>query len=68
MYRTLVAFNDLQDNQRSYRAGETYPRPGLKASKARLTELSTNDNRMGFPLIEQIPSPPRKRKAVKDDA
>ena len=68
MYRATVAFNDFKDNNRSYEAGELYPRPGLKVSKARLTELSTDKNRMGFPLIEQVPAPPRTRKAVNDDA
>ena len=68
MYRATVAFNDLQDNNRSYEAGEKYPRPGIKPTRARLTELSTNKNRMGFPLIEQVTTPPKKRKVAKDDA
>lgn len=57
MYRATVAFNDLKDNNRSYEAGETYPRPGLKVSAARIKELSTDANRSGFPLIEYVPDP-----------
>lgn len=68
MYRATVAFNDFKDNNRSYEAGEEYPRPGLRVTKARLTELATDANASGFPLIEEVepPKPPRKR--VKADA
>lgn len=68
MYRATVAFNDFKDNNRSYEAGEEYPRPGLRVTKARLMELSTDANASGFPLIEEVepPKPPRKR--VKADA
>ena len=73
MYRATVAFNDFKDNNRSYEAGEEYPRPGLKVSKARLTELSTDANASGFPLIElvePVEEEPKKqpRKRVKKDA
>lgn len=70
MYRAIIAFNDLQDNQRSYAVGEEYPRPGLHVTKARIKELSTADNRMGFPLIKEVPDTDNKptRKRVKKDA
>lgn len=63
MYRTIIAFNDLQDNERSYRVGETFPRPGLRVSKARLEELSTNNNRMGYPLIKAVEGPEKAAEA-----
>ena len=68
MYRATVAFNDFKDNNRSYEAGEEYPRPGLRVTKARLTELSTDANASGFPLIEEVEPPKLPRKRVKADA
>ena len=71
MYRALVAFNDLKDNNRSYDAGEIFPRNGLNVTEARYKELSTNANKSGFPLIEYIPDekPVKKtRRKVKADA
>ena len=63
MYRAIMDFVDLQDNERSYRAGETFPRPGLRVTKARLAELAGNDNKMGFPLIEAVEAPVEAGKA-----
>ena len=54
MYRAIIAFCDLQDNGRSYEAGEQFPRRGLKVTAERLEELAGSNNRMGFPLIEEI--------------
>lgn len=54
MYRAIIAFCDLQDNGRSYEAGEVFPRRGLKVSEERFQELAGNNNRMGFPLIKQV--------------
>lgn len=68
MYRATVAFNDLKDNNRSYEAGEEYPRPGLRVTKARLTELATDANASGFPLIELVDDPKPARKRVSKDA
>lgn len=65
MYRAIIPFCDLQDNGRSYEAGEAFPRPGLSVSKARLNELSTDSNRMGFPLIEEVPDAPVRKKVKK---
>lgn len=52
-YVAAVDFIDLKDNERFYRAGEPYPRIGLKPTKKRLESLSTNANKMGYPLIEK---------------
>ena len=57
MYRTIARFTDLQDNNRLYRVGDEFPRPGLKVSKKRLQELSTNANRRKIPLIAEIAPP-----------
>ena len=67
-YCAAVDFIDLQDDNRLYKAGEKYPRPGLKVSAARLKELSTNANRMGYPLIAAAQdNDKRTRKRVKKD-
>ena len=68
MYRVIYAFNDLNDNSRSYRVGEEFPRPGLRVTKARLKELSTDENKAGIQLIEYVPDEtedaPKPRKRV----
>ena len=67
-YRAAVDFIDLQDDNRLYKAGEPFPRPGLKVSVARLKELSTNANRMGYPLIAVAQADDKRtRKRVKKD-
>lgn len=57
MYKVLVKFTDLQDNRYAYKAGDIFPREGLKVSVDRINELSTSANRRGIPLIEKIEEP-----------
>lgn len=52
MYEVIVYFEDLQDNEYKYYVGDSYPRKGLKPSKKRIEELSTNKNKRGIPLIK----------------
>jgi len=71
-YRAAVDFIDLQDENRLYKAGEKFPRDGLEVSAARLTELSTDANRMGYPLIaaaqdDKKPTRKRVKKHERDD-
>lgn len=75
MYKVLVRFADLQDNDRIYEAGEVFPRLGLTVSDERLAELADSDNRAGRPLIAKTDEPaaanehnaaPRKKKVRKD--
>ena len=54
MYKTVVYFEDLQDNRYAYNPGDTFPRNGFEVSKERLEELSTNKNRRGVALIEKV--------------
>ena len=56
-YIVLTRFADLQDGNRIYEAGDTYPRPGFDVSKERLAELAGSDNRMGEPLIVDVEAP-----------
>ncbi len=59
MYKVIHEFLDLQDGSYYYHVGDKFPREGIKANKARITELSTADNKIGVPLIEEI----KKRKS-----
>ena len=54
MYKVIKYFKDLQDNLHPYNIGEEYPRKGFKVSKERITELASNKNLQGVPLIEKI--------------
>lgn len=62
MYKVLAKFTDLQDNKFAYKAGDIFPREGLKVSADRIKELSTSANRRGIPLIEKIEEPKKPEK------
>lgn len=51
-YIVLTRFADLQDGNRVYEAGDTFPRLGHTVSPERIAELAGSDNRIGIPLIE----------------
>ena len=53
MYKVVVRFMDLQDDNYVYNVGDTFPREGKEVSLARLTELSTTENKRGVVLIEE---------------
>ena len=69
MYQAIIDFVDLQDNEHSYKAGENFPRKGLRVSAERLAELAGSDNRMGFPLIKAVeePAKPKTRRSRKKE-
>lgn len=54
MFKTIVAFNDLQDDGKRYEVGDKYPRKGLKPTKKRIEELSSKENKRGIVLIEEV--------------
>ena len=54
MYRVIVYFEDLQDNNHPYRVGDTFPREGFEPDASRFFELSTDANIRGIPLIEEV--------------
>jgi len=58
MYKVLVNFTDLQDNNHKYLAGDTFPRKGIKVSQERLDELLTDKNRRHKPMIEEVKEEP----------
>lgn len=54
-YVVLHYFEDLQDNNKAYSEGDTFPKPAnKKVSQDRLIELSGNNNKQGKPLIEKV--------------
>lgn len=54
-YEVLKTFKDLQDNEKLYEKGKTFPRPAnKKIDEERILELSSNDNRQRKPLIKKI--------------
>lgn len=67
MYKTVVMFTDLQDNNYRYEVGDEYPRLGLKPSLARIKELSTPANRRGVALIEEVEDMPFSDSAVTEE-
>lgn len=54
-YKVLKTFKDLQDNDKLYKKGATFPRPvNKKIDEERILELSSSDNRQRKPLIKKI--------------
>ena len=61
MYKVIVPFVDLQDDLHPYGVGDTFPRRGLKATKERLKELASTDNKRGIILIKEVKKTPPKK-------
>ena len=67
MYTVIEYFEDLQDNSFAYNVGDEYPRKGLEATKERIKELATTQNRRKIPLIKKVEEKQKKpKKAVKE--
>ena len=54
MYKTIVYFEDLNDNSHPYNVGDEFPRKGFNVTEERFKELSTAENKRGIPLIEKV--------------
>jgi hypothetical protein len=72
MYRVIEPFFDLMDDNRQYLPGEFFPREGLTVTNARIIELSTDANKLGYPVISGAEEQPRTeerktRKRAKED-
>lgn len=52
-YTVITAFVDLQDDNRLYRVGETYPRSGKTVSADRINSLISANNALGVSLIRE---------------
>lgn len=55
MYKVIMSFTDLQDDNHVYNIGDRFPRQGVEVSPDRITELLSSDNKRGIPLIEKEP-------------
>lgn len=54
-YKVIRRFMELKHDGHIYEVGDTYPKKGAKATKARLEELSTTKNKCGKIFIEEVP-------------
>lgn len=54
-YKVIRRFKELKHDGHIYEVGDTYPKKGTKATKARLEELSTTKNKCGKIFIEEVP-------------
>lgn len=65
MYLVIKAFTDLKASH-VYSVGDTFPNNGVEVEAERISELASDKNRLGVPLIEEItekPSRTRKKKS-----
>ena len=60
MYKVIKSFTDLQDNNYAYSVGDTFPHDGVEVDAERIAELSSDKNRLGVPLIEEIAEKPKR--------
>ena len=61
-YKVIAYFEDLQDNNHPYNVGDVFPRENKTASKERIKELATTQNRRKIPLIKKVETKPKKPK------
>ena len=66
MYRVIKAFTDLQASH-VYYVGDTFPRDGVEVGAERLSELASDKNRIGFPLIEEVAEKPKRTRKKKSE-
>lgn len=53
MYKALMNFVDLRDNNHRYHAGDSFPREGYEADDDRIAELCSDQNKLGKPVIAE---------------
>ena len=54
MYRVIKAFTDLQHHH-AYSVGDAFPHNGIEVDAERIAELASDKNRLGVPLIVEVP-------------
>ena len=65
MYRVLKRFYDLQSNH-AYSVGDLFPHDGVCVADERIVELTSKNNRLGCPLIEEVEDKPKRGKKKKE--
>ena len=75
MYKAIVDFVDLQDNNHRYHAGDSFPREGYDPGEDRIKELLSDSNLRGIAIIaeeklkkEKVPANKSKKDKKKNDA
>ena len=66
MYKTVKAFRDLKTSL-LYAVGDTFPHNGVDVDAERIAELTSDKNRLGVPLIEEIAEKPKRTRKKKDE-
>ena len=66
MYRVVKRFYDLKANH-AYSVGETFPHDGVDVDAERLSELASENNRLGVPLIEEVVEKPKRTRKKKEE-
>lgn len=66
MYRVVKRFYDLKANH-AYSVGDTFPHNGVGIDAERIAELSSDKNRLGVPLIEEVVGKPKRTRKKKDE-
>ena len=67
MYKVIKSFTDLQDNNYAYYVGDTFPHNGVDVDAERLSELASDKNRRGIPLIEEVAEKPKRTRKKKSE-
>ena len=66
MYRVVKRFYDLKANH-AYSVGDSFPHDGVDVDAERIAELSSDKNRLGVPLIEEIADKPKRTRKKKEE-
>lgn len=66
MYRVIKQFYDLKANH-VYSVGDTFPHNGVEVDAERIAELTSDKNRLGVPLIEEITEKPKRTRKKKSE-
>ena len=66
MYQVIKAFTDLKARH-VYHVGDTFPHNGVEVDTERIEELSSDKNRLGVPLIEEVVEKPKRTRKKKEE-
>ena len=66
MYKVIKRFYDL-NAKHAYSVGDTFPHNGVDVDIERITELASDNNRLGVPLIEEILEKPKRIRKKKTE-
>ena len=67
MYKVIKSFTDLQDNNYAYSVGDTFPRDGVEVGAERVSELSSDKNLQGVPLIKEVAEKPKRTRKKQEE-